>query len=188
MGWISLQRQRGLNTAQGEKTGSGVGRRGFLTWAVFISVNFCHHFLWLAVLLHTSEQSQAGRQGLIVCVQLQIRGQGCPSQPWGSWMPWDSLRLPSKMPGETAAGFALDTACQFILDFRALCVGMRGKTWSKKLPSEEHNQNTGQALPQDGGSLEVTFQTSLCLLLFKSHAVSLFYSIVIIFFVFLHKP
>lgn len=117
MGWISLQRQRSLNTAQGEKTGFGEERHGLLTWVLFFSVNFCHHFLWLVVLLHTSEQSQAGRQGLIVCVQLQIRGQGCPSQPWGSWMLWYSLRLPSKMPGGAAVGFALETACQFILDF-----------------------------------------------------------------------
>lgn len=73
MGWISLQRQQGLNTAQGEKMGSGKERRGFLTWVLSVSVNFCHHFLWLAVLVHTSQQSQAGRQGLVVCVQLQIR-------------------------------------------------------------------------------------------------------------------
>lgn len=67
-------------------------------------------------------------------VRASLGGAGCPGTP-GGCRPRCLVRLQQALP------------CQFILDFRALCVEMRGKTWSKKLPSEEHNQNTGLAPP-----------------------------------------
>lgn len=66
MGWIFLQRQQGLNTAQGGKTGPGEERHDFLTWVIFVSVDFCHYFLWLAVILHTSEQSVSGWENRVL--------------------------------------------------------------------------------------------------------------------------
>lgn len=91
MGWISLQRQRGLNMAQGGKTGSGEERRGFLTWVFFISVKFCHHFLWLAGLLHTSELSQAGRTGSYGLCPAKDPGLGLSEPALGEL---DALGLP----------------------------------------------------------------------------------------------
>lgn len=121
MGWISLQRQRGLNMAQGGKTGSGEERRGFRIWFFFFSfllTSVTTSCVWLPSYIPQSCPRLGEQQGLTVCVQLRIQGQGCQSQPWGSWMLWDSLWLPSRMPGGAAAGFALETAYQFILDFR----------------------------------------------------------------------
>lgn len=71
---------------------------------------------WLSSYIPQSSL-RLGEQGLIVCVQLWIHGQGCQSQAWGSWMLWDSHWLSSRMVGGAAEGFALEKAYRFILNF-----------------------------------------------------------------------
>lgn len=68
---------------------------GRKTWlphmGFFISVKFCHHFLWLAGLLHTSELSQAGRTGSYGLCPAKDPGLGLSEPALGEL---DALGLP----------------------------------------------------------------------------------------------
>lgn len=117
MGWISLQRQWGLNTAQGEKTGSGEESRGFPTWALSVPVSLSP--LPVAGCPCTYLRAAPGWETGSCCLCPATDPEPGLSEPALGKL--DALGLlPAALQDAwwgCGVGFALETVCQFILDF-----------------------------------------------------------------------
>lgn len=179
MVWLSLQMQRGLNTAQGGKGESEEERCGFIKQAIS---SFCWRFRHCPMAPYplssacTPPLGQGETWVFAACAQLR-----------GSWTHPASLRLPARMPGSSCWKPFLRRQC--------LAAHPRLLRWGDPEGEGRAREGTGPSagtLGFIGTRLQsqnivshdhATFQTILCLHhLFKSHALLTFIINIILFF------